>query len=93
MSIEETKDILGAAEQDRDFVMTVADNLGWSVLELDGVGKPDFLLMRNRTIAVFVRAKRMYPARMVAMGALLRGGTLAVRWGREDGTEIMETLA
>ena len=93
MSLEETKDVLGAAEQDRDYVMTVADNLGWSVLELDGVGKPDFLLMRNRTIAVFVRAKRMYPARMVAMGALLRGGTCAFVWGREDGTAIMEELA
>lgn len=92
MTLSATKDVLGGPLQDRDYILSIAQNLGWTTMPLDGVAKPDLLLLRDRIVPVFIRSKPMTGPRRRAMSRLALAGSRARLWGREDGPEIMQVL-
>jgi len=92
MTLSATKDILGGPEQDQDFILSIAENLGWKVIRLDGRAKPDLLLLRDAVVPVFLRSKRATLQRRTAMSWFALAGSRPRAWGREDGVEIMRVL-
>lgn len=92
MTLSATKDILGGPEQDQDFILSIAGNLGWKVIKLDGIAKPDLLLMRDAIVPVFIRSKNATLQRRRAMAWFSLAGSRPRLWGREDGNEILRVL-
>lgn len=92
MTLADTSDILGGPRQDADYVISIAENLGWTVVRLDGVAKPDLLLLRDNIVPVFIRSKLVTDPRRRAFSQFSLAGARSYLWGRADGTEILRVL-
>lgn len=93
VGVEQTVQTFTDEEGERLFVVEIAETLGWKVMPLSGIGRPDMLLLRDRVVAVFLLARPMTKARSRAFDAFALAGADPHRWGCKHAWQIRKVLA